>query len=176
MAYELASRLQALGIACKLVIFDSSNPAISDANRHGFARRVSVAWQRFRGDPLLVRCGKILGRIATRRSEERVHREKVRRSSAAWANGTLTELEDRAFYLNELHQQLLVGYAPTARVAEALLVKSSGDIEGTDLPEDYGWGEWITRLEMVTVPGDHFTVFAPASVDTLVPGLQGYLA
>jgi len=176
VAYEIACRLQSLGHVVKLVIFDSANPVTGAANRHGFWRRVSVAWNRFSGDPLMVRCGKILGRIATRRSDDRVHQEKVRRCSAAWVNGTLTELEDRAFYLNELHQQLLINYAPSVRVRDALLVKSSAEIEGCDLPPDYGWGKWIEHLEMIMVPGDHFAVFAPAAVDTLVPGLQGYLA
>ncbi|MCC7054600.1 MAG: amino acid adenylation domain-containing protein [Gemmatimonadaceae bacterium] len=176
IAFEIAGRLEAQGIPVRLVIFDSANPVTSVENRHGFARRVTVAWRRFGSDTLLVRCGKILGRIATRRSDERAHQEKVRRCSAAWTNGTLTSLEDRAFYLNELHQQLLVDYAPRRRVSNALLVKSSADIEGCDLPADYGWGPWIGQLEMIMVPGDHLNVFAPAAVDTLVPGLQGYLA
>ncbi len=176
IAYEIAGRLTARGSAVKLIIFDSANPVSTNENRHDFRRRIQVAWKRFRGDPLLVRCGKILGRIASRRSDERVHQEKVRRCRDAWANGTLIELEDRAFYLNELHQELLVGYAPTAHVREALLVKSSAEIEGCDLPEDYGWGAWIGHLDTIMVPGDHLAVFAPAAVDTLVPGLQGYLA
>jgi len=176
VAYEIASRLQSLGHVAKLVIFDSANPVTTAEHRHGFWRRIVVAWNRFRADPLPVRCGKIVGRIASRRSDDLVHRERVRRCSAAWSNGTLTELEDRAFFLNELHQELLVDYAPQVRLREALLVKSSAEIEGCDLPPDYGWGEWIAHLDMIMVPGDHFAVFAPAAVDTLVPGLQGYLA
>ena len=176
VAFEIASRLTAEGAQVKLVIFDTANPAVSSATRHGFMRRVSVAWQRFAEDTLLVRVGKIIGRMSNRRSDERMKRDKTARFSAAWAKGTLTELEDRAFYLNELHQQRVAHYVPAGRVREALLVKSSEEIEGCDLPLDYGWGALVDDLQMVTIFADHFTLFAPAGVDSLVPGLQGYLA
>ena len=176
VAYELASRLHAEGLPVKLVIFDSANPVVSERYRHSWTRRLAVAWQRFAGDPLLLRLGRMVGRMATRRAEQRTHAVRTAQLAATWRTGTLIKLEDRAFVLNELHQQTLVGYAPRVKLPDALLIKSSAEIEGTDLPDDYGWGAWVEHLHMISVPGNHFEVFAPAAVDTFTPGLQGYLA
>ncbi len=176
VAFEIASRLQTMHCETKLLIFDAANPVATEHTRHGLAKRLSVAWNRYHRESVLVRCSKVIGRFASRRLHERRSREKIARCSVAWKNGTLTDLQDRAFYLNELHQQLVVDYAPTTGVSSALLIKSSGEIEGADLPLDYGWGAWIPELETMFVPGDHFNVFAPAAVDVMAPKLLRYLA
>ncbi len=176
VAYELASRLHAEGVPVKLVIFDSANPVVSEQHRHSWSRRLAVAWQRFAGDPLLLRLGRMVGRMATRRADQRAHAVRTAALATAWRTGTLIKLEDRAFVLNELHQRTLHGYAPRVKIPDALLIKSSAEIEGTDLPADYGWGAWVEHLDMISVPGNHFEVFSPAAVDTFVPGLQGYLS
>ena len=114
--------------------------------------------------------------MATRRVSDRQYQERIRHFSMAWNAGTLSELEDRAFFLNERHQQLLAHYAPSGRVIDALLIKSSEPTEGVDLPQDYGWGALIDRLRVVTVPATHFTVFEPTAIDAMVPVLQSYLS
>jgi thioesterase domain-containing protein len=176
VAFEIASRMQAQGLTVKLVIFDSANPQDGVEKRHGFWRRIDVAWKRYESDGLPRRFGKMARRITARRVDDRVRQEKIRRFSGSFNNGTLTALEDRAFYLNELYQQLLVNYTPSGSVNDALLIKSSADTEGADLPQDYGWGAVIGKLEMIVVPADHFTLFAPQAVDRMVAELQRYLA
>lgn len=176
VAFEIASRLQAQGLTVKLVIFDSANPQDGIEKRHTFWRRMTVAWKRYEAEALPQRFGKLVKRIAARRADDRARQEKIRQFSGQWKGGTLTTLEDRAFYLNELYQQLLTNYTPGGRVRDALLVKSSADTEGADLPLDYGWGSLIETLQIIVVPADHFTVFAPKAIDTMVPALQGYLA
>ena len=176
VAFEIASRLQAQGLTVKLVIFDSANPQDGIEKRHTFWRRMTVAWKRYEAEALPQRFGKLVKRIAARRADDRARQEKIRQFSGQWKGGTLAALEDRAFYLNELYQQLLTNYTPGGRVRDALLVKSSADTEGADLPLDYGWGSLIETLQIIVVPADHFTVFAPKAIDTMVPALQGYLA
>ena len=91
-------------------------------------------------------------------------------------SGTLSELEDRAFLLNALYQQMLTRYVPNGRVPDALLIKSSANIEGTDLPPDFGWGSVIGALQISTVPASHLTLFEAPAIDAMVPALLRYLA
>ena len=58
---------------------------------------------------------------------------------------------------------------------DALLIKSSADVEGADLPPDYGWGAVIGMLHIATVPASHFTLFEPPAIDAMMPALQQYL-
>jgi thioesterase domain-containing protein len=176
VAFEIAARLEAMGNAVKLVMFDMINPAADPIKDRGVLRRIRVAWKRFEPDTPLERCGRILGRVATRRAANRIRQARLQRCAEAWNKGTLTDLEDRAFYLNELHQQLLEDYTPKARVRDALLIKSAADVETSHLPDDYGWGAVIDSLKFLPVPADHFTVFAAPSIEKMVPGLQSYLA
>ena len=175
VGFEIASRLHAMGELVKLVIFDTDNPAVGLSRKHGVWRRIDVAWKRFDSESLLPRIGKIAQRIAGRRANERIRQGTIRRLSTAWNNGMLTDLEDRALYLNELYQQLLANYVPRGRVPDALLIKSSMDVEGVDLPPDYGWGSVIGTLHLASVPANHFTLFEPPAIDAMVPALQQYL-
>ena len=175
VGFEIASRLHAMGESVKLVIFDTDNPAVSVSRQHGVWRRMDVAWKRFNSERLIPRIGKIAQRFAARRANERLLREKLRRLNTAWNNGVLTDLEDRALYLNELFQKMLASYVPRGRVPDALLIKSSADVEGADLPSDYGWGSLIGTLHSTTVPASHFTLFEPPAIDVMVPALEQYL-
>ena len=175
VAFEIAARLHALGEVVKLVIFDTPNPADGVESVHGFWRRTYVAWKRYESDALLPRVGKIFRRGAARRAEARVSQDKLRRFARTWADGTLSALEDRAFYHNELCLQRLAHYAPGGRVPDALLIKSSG-FEGFDVPADYGWGTAIGQLQMTSVIAGHLTLFDPAPILSMVPALEQYLA
>ena len=176
VGFEIASRLHALGESVKLVLFDTDNPASALTTKHGFRRRIDVAWKRFESDSLLPRVGKMLRCIATRRADEHVRKETIDRLSKAWNSGTLSELEDRAYLLNALYQQMLTRWVPNGRVPDALLIKSSANIEGTDLPPDFGWGSVIGALQITTVPASHLTLFEAPAIDAMVPALLRYLA
>ena len=175
VGFEIASRLHALGESVKLVLFDTDNPASALKTKHGFRRRIDVAWKRFESDSLLPRVGKMLRRIATRRADEQVRKDTIDRLRKAWNSGTLSELEDRAYLLNALYQQMLTRWVPNGRVPDALLIKSSANIEGTDLP-DFGWGSVIGALQITTVPASHLTLFEAPAIDAMVPALLRYLA
>ena len=175
VGFLIASRLHAMGESVKLVIFDTDNPAVSVSRQHGVWRRFDVAWKRFDSESLIPRVGKVAQRFAARRANERIVRERIRRLSTAWNNGVLIDLEDRAFYLNDLYQRMLASYVPLGRVPEALLIKSSADVEGADLPSDYGWGSMIGTLQLATVPASHLTLFEPTAIDAMLPALEQYL-
>ena len=103
------------------------------------------------------------------------HQSKVRRCRLLWKTGKLSDMEEKGFLLNELHQESLAEYAPSLGVKGALLIKSSEEIDRCDLPDDYGWAHLIERLEMFKVPGDHLSIFEPEGVEAMAEGLRDYL-
>ena len=176
VAFEIAGRLHALGESVKLVIFDTPSPADGVEQLHGFWKRLGVAWKRFESDSLLPRVAKMIRRIASRRAEDRLRKDKLSRFAPMWNDGTLTTLEDRAFYHNELCLQRLSHFVPGARAPSALLIKSSSGFEGVDLPSDYGWGPVIDNLQLTVVPATHLTLFEPTAIETMAPAIRQYLA
>ncbi|NNE33921.1 MAG: zinc-binding dehydrogenase [Rhodothermales bacterium] len=59
-------------------------------------------------------------------------------------------------------------YALQQYDANVVLIKAKHlDQRLADLGPDYGWGEWINRLQSLTALGDHDTVCSPGNVETV---------
>ena len=94
-----------------------------------------------------------------------------------WKQGELIELEDRLFFLNELHERTLKDFKPQGQIPHALLVRSTAPSDYCELPPDYGWDESLVYdLLTVEVPDEHLDLFEPRSIEAMYQAVIDYLS
>ena len=174
IAYEAARQLRALGEeVVAVVMVDTWNPAY--LARMGKLRR-QVAERSYGWQIIALEFGKVLRRELS--FHDFMHRRRsVRRlvqaptpSSEPLGAAAEAYLADQAFdagLLRQLHEAAQ-RYQPRPYHGTVLRIRSSEEPCGLGLDRRYGWGELVgSGLRLVTVPGDHLTIFMEPSIGAL---------
>lgn len=165
MVHEMAARLRLAGEEVVFLgLFDTENPAMH-WRRYPLAERASVFWRSTAGHSLPRRVAGLLGRIAGGvRTHFQVKAEQwaVRRFLRSAPHSTLRSLQVR-----EAHAAAMDAYRPPAVDVPLHLFRTAAVDDKFEIVSDYGWAALTPRLEIVDVPGEHLTMFAPEHVPVL---------
>ena len=168
MAYELARRLEQAGEEVKLVLFDTANPITAESGRLSLPGRLGAGWRMHGDRSMMARMGKLGTRLVSGAKSKRHHLNRLARCELLWREGRLDDLDDRLFFLNELHARLIQDFIPQGRVSNALLVRSVAPNDLAVLPWDYGWTEaLVSNLTIAEVPVTHLDLFVPEGIEAM---------
>ena len=174
IAYEAAQQLRAAGQEVRAVVLvDTWNPAY--LARMGRLRRQlaerSYGWQIIRADlvNVLRRRRSMRDFLASRNAVRRLVRapEVEEGPLSASAAAYLAQQTFDADLLVQLHAAAQL-YQPRPYDGRVLRIRSSEEPRGFGLDRRYGWGDLVGKnLQLVTVPGDHLTIFVEPSIQLL---------
>jgi len=174
VALEMAFQLSRDGQAVEFVgLFDTHNPAVP-ARNYTMAERLFVFWQQNSGVPVWRR----LKRVCARLSEGiRTNRRVKAEIKAAQRSGPAEPYSDlRRVQVRQDNWRAMQAYQPPAYQGRITLFKASGISDKLERPADYGWtGLASGGLDVVLVPGEHLTLFAPENIATLAQALTDSL-
>ncbi len=165
LVYEMASQLIAAGESVAFAgLFDTVNPA-APTREYSLLERAEVFWNAERDSHLLSRVSRMLVRIregiaTNRRVKQEIH-------AARTAGSTQPHSGIRALQVREAHWQSMTIYQPPAIDCHITLFKTQSADDKFELPHDYGWSRLVKTLEIIEVPGQHLTMFAPRHVGAL---------
>ncbi len=89
---------------------------------------------------------------------------------ALFNNGAVLPMRLRHFNIIDTYDQAIARYRPGRFDGKIILFRA----EGTDLSNDLGWGRH-GDVEVVVVPGDHYTMIKEPAISTLVQRLENKL-
>ena len=179
IAYEAAQQLRAAGhCVAAVVLVDTWNPAYlarMGKRRRQLAER-SYAWQ-----IILTQFRKVLaGTLGL--AEFLRDRNAVKRLVAAPTPQTapssaaaLAYMAQQAFDADLLAQLHAAAqrYQPKPYAGRVLQIRSSEEPRGFGLDRRFGWGELVgDGLSLVTVPGDHLSIFLEPSINVLTRAVR----
>ena len=182
IAYEAAQQLRAAGeTVAAVVMVDSWNPAYLERMSHWrrlLAER-SYGWQ-----IILTEFVKVLR--GTLSPPEFLHRRRtIRRlvqppkpATGPLSPAAASYLADQAFDTALLAQLTEASrrYRPRAYPGAVLRIRSSEEPSGFGLDRQYGWGGLVGEaLRVITIPGDHLSIFLEPSVSLLTRHVQALL-
>ena len=183
IAYEAAQQLRAAGEAVAAVIMvDSWNPAYLECM--GRWRRL-VAERSYGWQIILTEFAKVVqGALSPHKFLHR--RRTIRRlvqlpasQTAALSPAAASYVADQAFDADLLAQlaEAARRYRPRPYHGPVLRIRSSDEPRGFGLDRRYGWGALVGEaLRIVSIPGDHLTIFLEPSVSLLTGHVRAMLA
>jgi thioesterase domain-containing protein len=159
VAYEIASRLVARGESIAFLgLIDTDNPAAT-ARRRSLSERVALSWNdknRVKSgvfakvSALSLRVGTgIVDRLYTE-AEEAL----ARALPAAEKIARLRQVQ-----LRKAHERAVEAYVPPRFSGKLTLFRAAVEGDKYELAEDYGWSSLVGELEIITVPGNHLSIF-----------------
>lgn len=173
MVYEMARQLCETGEEVAfLALLDTENPA-AGFRRYGCSERLQVFWRATFGYDWWTRSGLLASRmfdgVATHlrvKSEQRAVRE---------AGQTPPHSNLRMLQVRELHSEAMDAYRPQALDLKVLLFKTEAVNDKFEVADDYGWRSLVRELQIVTVPGEHLTMFDQENVGNLADRVSEHL-
>jgi thioesterase domain-containing protein len=175
VAYEAAQQLRAAGQDVRCVIMvDTWNPAY--LNTMGKQRRkiaeLSYGWQIILTGMAKVMRGMLplVEFLRARNATKRLVRAPVAEDGPL-SPAAKAYLEHQAFDMDlqaQLHRAAQL-YRPRPFDGRLLHIRSSEEPRGFGLDRRFGWGRLVGKgLQMVSVPGDHLTIFMEPSIASLI--------
>lgn len=166
VAHEMACQLTRDGHAVEFVgLFDTHNPAAPERN-YTMAERLRVFWQQHSAVPVWRR----LKLVGARLSEGvRTNRRVKAETEAAQRSGPAEPYSDlRRVQVRQNNWRAMQAYRPQTYAGSITLFKASAIGDKVERPADYGWaGLADGGLDIVLLPGEHLTLFAPENIATL---------
>ncbi|MES2475359.1 MAG: amino acid adenylation domain-containing protein [Verrucomicrobiota bacterium] len=175
VAHEMARQLVAKGHRVEFLgLFDTHNVA-ADGRKFTLIERLGVFWKQNSNVPFLSRLNRVRNRffegIATRRRIQ----EEVTQARSSGPAEPYSDL--RRVQVREENWRAMLAYVPGPLKARVTLFKSTTESDKVLRRADYGWGDLAEDgLDLVNVPGEHLTLFAPEHVDHLATALTAALA
>jgi aspartate racemase len=174
VAHEMALQLTRDGQAVEFVgLFDTHNPAALERN-YTMTERLRVFWLQNSAVPVWRR----LKLVRVRLSEGiRTNRRVKAETKAAQRCGPAEPYSDlRRVQVRQDNWRAMQAYRPQACQGRITLFKTSTISDKVERPADYGWACLAGGgLDIVLVPGEHLTLFAPENIATLAQALTDSL-
>ena len=172
VVYEIAQQLKAAGEEVELLcLFDTDNPSV--APRYlSLAERASRQWLENSDKSWVGRVGKLSGRFG----EGLVNKLKVKGEKAAATVATSTGMDVGAkiqtVIVREAHDRAMRRYSPKAYDGDVVLFTAEDQGDGVIYPPHLGWEGYVRGdLKVVTIPGEHLTIFQEPHVTSLAKKL-----
>ncbi len=175
VAHEMACQLEKLGHVVEFLgLIDTHNPS-TPTRRYSLPERLTVFWQQNSNAPLFERIGKLRQRFG---EGVRTHRRIKAEVQAARACGPAESYSDlRRVQVREENWRAMKAYRPGPFNGRITLFKTSALNDKVEYATDYGWAELaLDGLDIVSVAGEHLTLFAPENVNHLADVLTASLA
>ncbi|MGJ8724653.1 MAG: amino acid adenylation domain-containing protein [Roseibacillus sp.] len=176
VVYEIAQQLKAAGDEVELLcLFDTDNPSV--APRYlSLAERASRQWSENSDRSWVGRVGKLSGRFG----EGLVNKLKVQSEKAAASVATSTGMDVgpkiQTVIVREAHDKAMRRYSPKAYDGDVVLFTAEDQGDGVIYPPHLGWEGYVRGdLKVITIPGEHLTIFQEPHVTTLAAKLRGFL-
>ena len=177
VVYEIAQQLKAAGEEIELLcLFDTDNPSV--APRYlSLAERASRQWSENSDKSWVGKVGKLSGRLG----EGLVNKIKVKGEKAAASVVTSTGMDASAklqtLIMREAHERAMRIYCPKAYDGDVILFTAADQGDGVIYPPHLGWEGYVRgHLKVVTIPGEHLTIFQEPHVNNFSNKLREILA
>lgn len=176
VVYEIAQQLKKAGEKIELLcLFDTDNPSV--APRYlSLAERASRQWSEHSDKSWVGRVGKLSGRFG----EGLVNKLKTKGEKAAASVVSSTGMDAGAklqtVIVREAHDRAMRRYTPRAYEGDVVLFTAENQGDGVVYPPHLGWEGYVRGdLKVVTIPGEHLTIFEQPHVATLASELSQIL-
>lgn len=176
VAYEMAQQLKEAGEEIELLcLFDTDNPSV--APRYlSLSERASRNWNEDASQSWAGRVGKLSGRL----SEGIVNKVKAKTEKAAASVAASTGLEVNSklhtVIIREAHEKAMREYTPRDYTGDVVLFTAADQGDGVDYPPHLGWEGFVKGdLRLVTIPGEHLTIFQEPHVTEFARHLEEVL-
>ncbi len=166
VAHEMACQLMNQGHEVEFLgLFDTHNPAAEFRN-YGLSERLRVFWRQNSEVPFWSRIKRVRQRFSEGLHTNRRIKEELK---AAKSNGPAAPFSDlRRVQVREENWRAMQAYLPRPYEGRITLFKTSALNDKVEHPVDYGWARVaLDGLDIVSVAGEHLTLFAPENVGRL---------
>ncbi len=174
VAHEMACQLVALGHPVDFLgMFDTHNPA-AHARYYSLLERLNVFWNQNSDVPFWSRVKRLRKRIGT---GIRTHRQIKAELRAARHSGPAEAYSDlRRVQVREENWRAMSASQPGLYRGRITLFKTSASSDKVERSPDYGWACIAQEgLDIVSVSGEHLTLFAPENITVLAEALSASL-
>ncbi len=179
LAFEIARQLSEAGErVCQVIVIDSWVPGYLASL--GWPRSkladLSYRWKQIAADWAEVRGGQKTVRdfLAGRKLVNRLLRRRKEANPVTDAEYVAAERYDR--WLVEYLDRLLRSYQPGRFGGRMTVMRSSREPAGRFLDPKLGWGGFAAAgVELVTIPGDHYSVFQEPGVSIMAQSIEAAL-
>ncbi|MES2660596.1 MAG: amino acid adenylation domain-containing protein [Verrucomicrobiota bacterium] len=166
VAHEMACQLEKLGHEVEFVgMFDTHNPS-APSRRYGLPERLRVFWKQNSDLPFWKR----VKRVRERFREGMLTNRRVKAELlAARSSGPAEPYSDlRRVQVREENWRAMKAYRPGQFKGRITLFKTAMISDKVEHPDDYGWASHaVGGLDIVSVSGEHLTLFAPENITRL---------
>lgn len=165
LVYEMACQLTAAGERVRFTgMVDTVNPKASE-RKYRILERVEVYWKSSSSSGLILKFADLIKRA---RNGVITHFNARRDRRVAQATGKSSPYSDvRSLQVREANVESGLSYHPRLLDDHVYLFKSKVEHDKYEFPDDYGWGDLTTSLEVVDVPGRHLAIFEEENVGVL---------
>lgn len=174
VAHEMACLLDKQGHLVEFLgLFDTHNPA-APTRTYSLPERLRVFWQQNADVPFRGRIKLVRARFSEGvRTNRRIKAELM----AAGVSGPAEAYSDlRRVQVREENWRAMQAYQPRPFPGRVTLFKTSAASDKVERPADYGWACIAgAGLDIVSVSGEHLTLFAPENITTLAQALAASL-
>ncbi len=174
VAHEMACQLEKLGHRVEFLgMFDTHNPA-AKSRTYSLPGRLRVFWQQNSEVAIFQRIKRVCGRVCEGMRTNRRIRAEIQTAKSAGPAEPYSDL--RRVQVREENWRAMQAYEPGSFNGRITLFKTSAISDKVEHPPDYGWAN-LGRggLDIVSVPGEHLTLFAPENIDHLAEALKASL-
>lgn len=174
VAHEMACQLVAQGHTVDFLgMFDTHNPA-AHARYYSLPERLSVFWNQHSEVPFWTRVMRVRKRIG---DGIRIHRQIKAELKAARHSGPAEAYSDlRRVQVREENWRAMLHYQPGRYRGRITLFKTSATSDKVERSPDYGWASIAEDgLDIVSVAGEHLTLFAPENITIVAKALTASL-
>ncbi|MFT4175499.1 MAG: amino acid adenylation domain-containing protein [Luteolibacter sp.] len=169
VVHEMAACLRRAGEEVAFAgLFDTENPAMKWRG-YSLSKRVAVFWNSMAGCSTAGRIAGVAVRVADgigTHFQVKFERWLTRRFPRTAPHGKL-----RALQVREAHAAAMDVYQPPAVDVPLHLFRTEAVDDKFEVSPDYGWSALTPKLEIIDVPGEHLTMFAPEHAPVLADEL-----
>jgi len=175
VAHEMACQLSTLGHQVEFLgLFDTHNPSVPE-RRYRILERLEVYWDQSKGQPLLPRFGLLRERASQGMRTNRAVRAELKLAMSSAPASAYSDL--RRVQVREENWRAMQAFVPKTFQGRTTLFKTSQVNDKLECRADYGWADFSKGgLEVLSVSGEHLTLFADENIQTLASGLTRALA
>lgn len=175
VAHEMACQLTAKGHTVEFLgLLDTHNPS-APYIVNSFPKRIAAFWKNHNDTPLAPRVFKLAARFADGvATHQRVKKEEkaARTEAPDAAHGDLRRVQVR-----QENWRAMQAYQPRPFPGRITLFKAQDQSDKFEWPDDYGWKDYAAGgLDIITVAGQHLTLFDPENVHHLAEVLSPAIA
>jgi len=170
VAHEMACRLTEQGETVEFLgLFDTYNPS-APSRRYSMPERLGVFWQQNAHVPFTERVQLVRARLhegiqTNRRIKAELKDAKVFGPAEAYS-------DLRRIQVREENWRAMKAYQPAVFKGRITLFKTSAVSDKVERPADYGWAcQAGAGLDIISVSGEHLTLFAPENIASLAEAL-----